>query len=435
MINARGQTKETGIAVPEILLPAKHIDLFKWAVVACDQWTQDRRYWEETAAIAGDAPSTLNLVFPEIYLEDEGKEARIQKISETMRAYLAGGVFAPPESGFLYVERETADGLRQGLIAAADLERYSWNPEARALIRASEGTIEERLPPRMEIRRAAPLELPHIMLLIDDEADTLFGGLAGETGPFAYDTELMQGGGRVRGRFVRDTERVMGALAALARSSPERYGRPEPFLFAAGDGNHSLAAAKAVWEEYKTRRPGAPGLMENPLRYALVEIVNIYALRFEPIHRALFNNPADTTGATDIASLLAPFKTRPLASRAELSSLVREKGRHTRFGVIQGNRRFLAETSSPVPAAAVLDPCLEKWRAAHPAITLDYIHGEQELFAFCEQERATGFLLPPFEKKELFGAVAQTGPLPRKSFSLGEARDKRYYLEARRINA
>ena len=434
MINTRGQTKETGIVVPEILLPAKHIDLFKWAVVACDQWTQDRRRWEETAAIAGDAPSTLNLVFPEIYLEDEGKEARIQKIHETMRAYLANGVFAPPESGFLYVERETADGLRQGLIAAVDLERYDWNPEARPLIRASEGTIEERLPPRMEIRRAAPLELPHIMLLIDDEADTLLGGLAGGTGPFAYDTELMQGGGRVRGRFVRDTLRVMDTLTALARLSPERYGRPEPFLFAMGDGNHSLATAKAIWEEYKAQHTGGPGLMENPLRYALAEIVNIYsaALCFEPIHRVLISTPMN---AIDLASLLAPFKTRSLTSRAELSSLVRKKGAHTRFGVVQGNRYLLAEASSPLLATAILDPELEKLRATHPALTLDYIHGEQDLFTLCEQERATGFLLPTFEKKSLFDTVAKTGPLPRKSFSLGEARDKRYYLEARRIHA
>jgi hypothetical protein len=434
MVNVCGETKETGIVVPEILLPAKHIDLFKWAVVACDQWTQDRRYWEETAAIAGDAPSTLNLVFPEIYLEDEGKEARIQKIYETMRGYLAIGVFAPPQSGFLYVERETSDGLRQGLIAAADLERYDWSPEARPLIRASEGTIEERLPPRMEIRRAAPLELPHIMLLIDDEADTLFGGLAGETGPFAYDTELMRGGGRVRGRFVRDTSRMMDTLVALARSSPERYGSPEPFLFAVGDGNHSLATAKAIWEEHKTRQSGDPNLMENPLRYALVEIVNIYsaALRFEPIHRALLRPPINPI---DLASLLAPFKTRFLTSRAELSSRVRKKGEHTRFGVIQGNRYILAEASSPLLATAILDPELEKFRAAHPVLALDYIHGEQDLFALCEQDKAIGFLLPPSEKKGLFDTIAKTGPLSRKSFSMGEARDKRYYLEARRIHA
>jgi hypothetical protein len=436
MLNVRGETKETGVAVPEILLPAKHIDLFKWAVVACDQWTQDRRYWEETAAIAGDAPSTLNLVFPEIYLEaeDGGREARIQKIHETMRAYLASGVFAPPERSFLYVERETTGGLRQGLVAAADLERYDWKTEARPLIRASEGTIEERLPPRMNIRRAAPLELPHIMLLIDDEADTLFSRLGGGTEPFAYDTELMRGGGRVRGRFVQDASRVLDALAALARSSPERYGKPEPFLFAAGDGNHSLATAKAIWEDYKAHHADDPDLMEHPLRYALVEIVNIYspALCFEPIHRVLFGASLDSNG---IASLLAPFKTRSITSRAELSSLVRKKGSRTRFGVMQGNRYLLAEDSSSLLATAILEPKLEKLRAANPALTLDYIHGEQDLVALCRKDAAIGFLLPPFEKKGLFDTIAKTGTLPRKSFSMGEARDKRYYLEARRIHA
>ncbi|MDR1469142.1 MAG: DUF1015 domain-containing protein [Spirochaetaceae bacterium] len=439
MVHVCGETKETGVVVPEVILPAKHVDLCKWAVVACDQWTQDRRYWEETAAIAGDAPSTLNLVFPEIYLEDGGKAARIRQIHETMRSDLANGVFAPPESGFVYVERETTGGLRQGLIAAVDLECYDWKPEARPLIRASEGTIEERLPPRMEIRRAAPLELPHVMLLIDDEADTLFGSLAGGTGPFAYDTELMQGGGRVRGRFVRDPARVMATLATLARSSPERYGSPEPFLFAVGDGNHSLATAKAVWEEYKTRHTGGlagQGPRENPLRYALVEIVNIYspALRFEPIHRVLLgpsSNTIDPSGAIDLSS----FKIRSLTSHAALSALVRTKGNHTRFGVMQGNRYLLAEAASPLLATAILDPELEKVRAAHPALTLDYIHGEQDLFALCREGTATGFLLPPFEKKGLFDTIAKTGPLPRKSFSMGEARDKRYYLEARRINA
>jgi hypothetical protein len=382
----------------------------------------------------------LNLVFPEIYLEDGGKEARIKKIHATMRAYLANGVFAPPESGFLYVERETAGGLRQGLIAAADLERYDWKAEARPLIRASEGTIEARLPPRVEIRRAAPLELSHVMLLIDDEEDTLFGSLAGGTGPFVYDAELMQGGGRVRGRFVQDTPHVRDALAALARSSPERYGSPDPFLFAAGDGNHSLATAKAVWEEYAARHSGDPRLMENPLRYALVEIVNIYspALRFEPIHRILLDASPDTAGANgaaDITSLLKPFNIRSLTSRDELSSLVRKKGDGTRFGVIQGNRYLLAEAASPLLATAILDPELETFRAARPALTLDYIHGEQDLWTLCERGRAIGFLLPPFEKSDLFDTIAKTGPLPRKSFSLGEARDKRYYLEARRIRA
>jgi hypothetical protein len=435
----------TGIIVPDVLLPAKNIDLFKWAVVACDQRTQERQFWEKTAEIAAGVPSTLNLVFPEVYLEDEGKDARIKKIHETMRSYLAGGVFAPAERGFVYIERETTGGLRQGLIAAADLECYDWRPEARLLIRASEGTIEARLPPRMDIRRIAPLELPHIMLLIDDEADALFKGLAAGTGAFAYDTDLMQGGGRVRGRFVRNPTVVADTLVSLAESSLERYGNPEPFLFTVGDGNHSLATAKAVWDEYKAGHRGEPGLMESPLRYALVEIVNIYnaALRFEPIHRVLFGpatNMQNTAGTPcavntiDIVSVTAPFQTRSLTSRAELSALVRKKGKHTRFGVIQGDHYILVEASSPLLVTAILDPVLEKFRAAHPAMTLDYIHGENELFTFCEKDNAVGFLLPPFEKKGLFDTVAKTGPLPRKSFSMGEAQDKRYYLEARQIH-
>ncbi|MDR1094867.1 MAG: DUF1015 domain-containing protein [Spirochaetaceae bacterium] len=430
MIHSESRAAETGVIVPEILLPAHSVDLFKWAVVACDQRTQERRFWGETADIAGDAPSTLRLVFPEVYLEDGGKDARIRKIHESMRGYLAGGVFAPAERGFLYIERETAGGLRQGLVVAVDLERYDWRPGARPLIRASEGTIESRLPPRMAVRRAAPLELPHVMLLIDDEGDALFRGLAAGSGAFAYDTELMQGGGRVRGRFVRDARHVADTLAALARSSAARYGCDEPFLFAVGDGNHSLATAKAVWEEYKTEHEGDPGLMEGPLRYALVEVVNIYsaALRFEPIHRVLLGASGD---AIDIASLTALFQTRSLRSRAELSSLVRQKVAHTRFGIIQGDCYILAEASSPLLVTALLDPLLEKFCAARSDTALDYIHGENELFALCETRNAAGFLLPPFDKRGLFDTVAKTGPLPRKSFSMGEAQDKRYYLEAR----
>jgi hypothetical protein len=433
MFKMKRRAVKTGIVMPEILLPAKSVDLFKWAVVACDQRTQDRRFWQETADSAGESPSTLNLIFPEVYLEDGGKDARIKKIHETMQAYLEDGVFAPAEKGFMYIERETTGGLRQGLIAAVDLEQYDWNPKARPLIRTSEGTIESRLPPRMDIRRAAPLELPHIMLLIDDAADTLFGGLAAGTGAFAYDAELMQGGGRVRGRLVH--EPVTDTLAALAESSSARYGAP--FLFAVGDGNHSLATAKAVWDEYKTTHKSDREPIESPLRYALVEIVNIYsaALRFEPIHRVLLG-PSDSAGAAntiDIAALTAPFKTRSLTSRADLSALVQKKGAHTRFGIIQGDHYILAEASSSLLATAILDPALEKFRAAHPALTLDYIHGENELFTLCEQPATVGFLLPPFEKKGLFDTIAQTGPLPRKSFSMGEAQDKRYYLEARRL--
>jgi hypothetical protein len=439
MQNREHKTSEIGVIAPEILLPAKNIDLFQWAVVACDQRTQDRQFWKETADIAGESPTTLNLVLPEVYLEDEGKAARIEKIHEAMRAYLADGVFAPAERGFLYIERETTGGVRQGLIAAADLEQYDWKPESRSLIRASEGTIASRLPPRMDIRRAAPLELPHIMLLIDDADDTLFSGLAAETGTFAYDTELMQGGGRVRGRFVQESAFVTRPLAALAASSPQRYGRPEPFLFAVGDGNHSLATAKAVWEEYKAAHTGEAGLMEHPLRYALVEIVNIYspALRFEPIHRVLIGPPLDpdeAPRAMNLDALTDPFLACSLDDLNELSVFVKIKKPNTRFGIIQGGRYILAEADSPLLATTILDPVLEAFLAPRPILTLDYIHGKDELAALCKHHHAVGLLLPPFDKKGLFETIAKTGPLPRKSFSMGEAQDKRYYLEARRLH-
>jgi uncharacterized protein (DUF1015 family) len=438
---------QLGIVEPEILLPATGVELYKWAVVACDQFTQDRAYWHEAARIVGGAPSALNLIFPECFLDDapslDGvpsngvKAARIQKIHAAMRDYLASGVFAPPQKGFFYIERECTGGLRPGLLAAVDLECYEWGRDARSLIRATEGTIEARLPPRMDIRRDAPLELPHIMLLINDEEDALFRRLAQGSDAFAYDTELMQNGGRVRGRFVKDSAAVTDTLTALRDGGA---GTQTPFLFAVGDGNHSLATAKAVWNEFKAQHPAVSDTANtvsntfHPLRYALVEIVNIYseALTFEPIHRVLL-----CPSALDLSPFTKNFKTHSVESREKLVRLVSQKSDTAAaccFGVIQGKSYILAEAESRLLATALVDPELTKLCLAHPDITLDYIHGEDELFALCEGGDTTvGFLLPPFEKKGLFETVAKTGPLPRKSFSMGHARDKRYYLEARSL--
>jgi hypothetical protein len=434
-----------GIVEPDIILPAKHIDLFKWAVVACDQFTLDGLYWDEVARVAGGSPSTLNLIFPEIFLNNSGdnnpddNRSRIKAIHETMRGYLVNGVLAPPKKGFIYVERETTGGLRPGLIAAVDLEQYDWKTgiESPPLIRATEGTIEDRLPPRVEIRKGAPLELPHIMLLVNDNEDGFFKTLASGTGAFDYDTELMQNGGHVRGRFVKDPGIVWDGLERLLRLS----GGDAPFLFAVGDGNHSLATAKAVWEAEKPRHGNA--VDESPLRYALTEIVNLHcpALSFEPIHRALLMPEGSTAPFPDLAPLTRRYKTRSVENRAALEAQVKKHSGFARFGIIHNDTYLLAETDSPLLTTAALEPALTAFCASHPALTLDYIHGEDALFDLCaprngEQggKEAAGFLLPPFDKNGLFETVAKTGPLPRKSFSMGEARDKRYYMEARRLS-
>jgi hypothetical protein len=444
-----------GVAAPEILLPAGGVDLSKWAVIACDQFTRDRGYWAGVETAVGEAPSALRLVFPEVYLEDAGREPRIGAIRRAMETYLAGGVFAPARRGFVYLERSTPyHPLRRGLVMAVDLERYDWKPGAASLIRATEGTVPERLPPRMDIRRGAPLEIPHILLLIDDETDTVLPelGRRARARSALYRAELRPGAGAVTGWFLDgrdDWDFFAGALEALAGRARTRYGGDYPsagglgepsspadaFLFAMGDGNHSLATAKAVWEEYKEAHRNEKDLETHPARWALVELENLYdpGIAFEPIHRFL-----QGVSAGEAESLLeslpgSRWYGRPISSAAELSALT--GGRDTecnRIGVISGGRYKLIETSAPGLVIDSLEPLLDRHFKHRPG-SIDYIHGEEELFKLSAQSSAVGLLLPPVKKSGLFQTVARRGPLPRKSFSMGEAEEKRYYLECRKL--
>lgn len=289
-----------GLGVPDILLPKTGTDLSKWAVIACDQFTSEPEYWERAEAYVGGAPSTLNLIFPEVYLNAPHPEKRIARIRQSMAALMAGDFFAAFE-GLVYVERVTGTGTRQGLVASLDLEAYDFRRGASSLVRATEGTILERLPPRVKIRDGAPLEVPHIMVLIDDPGETVLGPLARakETLPRLYDFELMMGSGRVSGFRVTPGGFEDGVTRALSElAEPEafaaKYGL-EPgtptLLYAMGDGNHSLATAKTIWEKHKAEAENSAAAPASPLRYALVELVNLHdpALVFEPIHRVLFD--------------------------------------------------------------------------------------------------------------------------------------------------
>ncbi|HOX32223.1 MAG TPA: DUF1015 domain-containing protein, partial [Spirochaetales bacterium] len=288
-----------GLRLPEVHLPAAGLDLRKWAVVACDQYSSEREYWAKVESAVAGAPSTLNLIFPECYLEDADKAERVGRIQAAMRDYLARGLVEPKGRGFVLVERFTPyeKKPRVGLMIAVDLEKYQYGKDSRSLIRPTEGTIVERLPPRMQIRRGAELELPHIMLLVDDPGRSLVEPLyaARERLPKLYDFELMLGSGRVRGWKVADDASLSAFAAALGKLADPaafkaRYGSDDPLLFAVGDGNHSLATAKAIWEETKKAIPaGDPRLESHPARFALVELVNIYdeGLPFHPIHRVL----------------------------------------------------------------------------------------------------------------------------------------------------
>jgi hypothetical protein len=436
---------KAGIEIPKILLP-RSVDLRQWAVVACDQFTQDRGYWEKARAAAGQ-PSTLDLIFPEAFLADGDRPRRIGDIHHAMRNYLDTGIFAAPRRGLVYLERDTPFNRgRRGLVAAVDLERYDWSPGARPLIRASEGTVPERLPPRMEVRRNAPLETQHVLLLIDDDADTLLPALGerAKKKPPAYQGDLMLDSGSASGWFLDsddDWALLADGLESLALRAATRYATEKapgesPFLFAVGDGNHSLASAKGVWEEHKA----ANGALDHPCRYALVEIENIYdpAITFEPIHRVVFGLGGDD--ALSLLSALPGFSSRTLASREEMASLVAEPVKGNRFGIVtrndDGDCYTLVEASASGLSTASLQPLLDN--AVHNAngsLSIDYIHGEDELFRLATAPGApvTGMLLPPVQKAGFFETIARCGPLPRKSFSMGEAAEKRFYIECRKL--
>ncbi|MCL1837636.1 MAG: DUF1015 domain-containing protein [Treponema sp.] len=462
MNKIRERLKKCGIEIPEILLP-RDAELRHWAVIACDQFTQDRPYWQKAAAAAGGRPSTLDMIFPEAFLgggDGAVLAAKIESIHRSMQNCLDSGVFAPARRGLVYLERDTPFNRgRRGLVAAVDLERYDWSPSARPLIRATEGTVPERLPPRMDIRRNAPLETQHVILLIDDEKDALLPAIGemAKKAPPAYHGELMLGSGSAGG-WLLDAESgasmaawafLAGGLEELAGRAKSRYaasdaagGGDEPFLFAVGDGNHSLASAKGVWEEYKAANALADGgEINHPCRYALIEIENIYdpAITFEPIHRVVFNLGFDA--ALGILSALPGFSSRPLAGREQMSALVAEPVPGNRFGVASGNRYALVETSAGGISTASLQPLLDSAAGGSNALSVDYIHGEDELFRLSASDGAaaasvppaTGILLPPVQKAGFFETVARCGPLPRKSFSMGEAVEKRFYIECRKL--
>lgn len=445
--------KEFGLKLPEILLP-KDRNLGSWSVIACDQYTQDEGYWKRAQVAAGGRPSTLNLILPEVYLSRPDKADRIARIKQTMTDYLSGGVFDTPEAEAVYVERTTAFGrIRHGLVIAVDLEDYEWKPGSRALIRATEATIPERIPPRKEIRSGAALESPHIMLLADDPSHSLVEG----TGQLAkdlalsrgeaplYDGDLMLASGHITGWAVRDGEGENGAalshlreaLAALKAAGTQADG--SSFLFAVGDGNHSLATAKAVWDEYKAKAGLSGTEAENcPVRYALVEIVNIYdsGLTFEPIHRVVLGDDVNPDGL--IASLEKALggKHRDVADPAGLEAAVRASKASFGFVYIgrDGRQRFtLLETGITELAVSRLQPALDGYLSGKDGLELDYIHGSDEVFRLGGEPGAVSIMLPPIAKDSFFATISGRGPLPRKSFSMGEASEKRFYLECRKL--
>ncbi len=408
----------------DILLP----DLDKvsgkaWSVIACDQFTSEPEYWESAAKAADGSPSALNMIIPEVYLSET--EKRIPLVHEAMEEYLKNVLVSHPDA-MIYVEREQSDGrVRCGIVGAVDLECYDYTKGSDALIRATEGTVLSRIPPRVAVRREAVIELPHIMMLIDDKEKTVVEPLANKALEVAYDFDLMLGGGHIKGYFIdRETQvEIIKALEGIASPAEmeRKYGKAglSPLLFAVGDGNHSLATAKASFEEIKAR--DGETAMTSPARYALAEIVNLHddALDFEPIYRVVFG--------ADKAELLSALK--------KYIENLRGDAKPQKLICVSSDDDETIEIYSPEAQLTVgtLQSFLDDYCKDRPYVEVDYIHGEDSLRALASKGGALGFLFSGMEKNELFKTVIFDGALPRKTFSMGHARDKRYYLECRKI--
>lgn len=437
----------------DILLPNDAIDMEKWSVIACDQFTSQADYWDAVEKYVADAPSTLNVVFPEIYLGTTTKQERIKYINNTMDTYLTDGTLKQAVAdGYVLVERTTESGVRLGIVGLIDLEDYDFDPKNKTLIRATEGTVISRIPPRVKIREHAAIELPHVMLLVDDPVDGQNGELCRnesqenavniaaikhgiieyvyairDTLRKLYDTELMQEGGHIRG-YAIEGEAAKQLTEAFAAKQNSCGG----FLFAVGDGNHSLATAKTCWENIKkSGKFTEEQLKTHPARYALVEICNLHseALEFKPIHRLLTN--------VDVKDMLSFFEaeiTKQGLGSADGDEIVFE---YVESGnddsAKQANGINITNRGDRLPVE-ILQVILDKYLETHDNVSIDYIHGDEALHGLVQETKGCGIFLQSIDKSTLFPAINAGGVLPRKTFSIGEANEKRYYMECHKIS-
>lgn len=437
------------IGIPDILLPKADLDLSKWAVIACDQFTSEPEYWQKVSHIVGDGPSTLNLIYPEVYLGEKNPEARISSIREHMGRYLEQNLLEQAE-GFVYVERQTGRQIRKGLMVCLDLERYDFHKGSSSLIRATEGTILERIPPRVRIREGAPLEVPHIMVLIDDPENTVIGPVTQnkQRTQKLYDFELMMGSGRLAGYRVNDRdleENIIQSLQALAEPDifANKYGLSTEIpvlLFAMGDGNHSLATAKTIWDKTKEDAADKAAVYESSLRYALVELVNLHdeALVFEPIHRVLFDLAEGRNILSEMEAFYpGRFHFAEYSSVEEMKAVIdAQRGNPHKIGAVTASGFGVIEVSksdSNLPVGT-LQNFLDVFLKDEGAKGIDYIHGTETVIQLGKKTGSIGFYLPAMDKRDLFKTVILDGALPRKTFSMGEAWEKRFYMEVRKLS-
>jgi uncharacterized protein (DUF1015 family) len=400
---------KTGICVPTILLPNEDVSKEKWAVIACDQFTSEPEYWQEVNSTVGGNPSTYHIIFPEVYLEKGDKQERIKTINKQMQQYIDKNVLENSVEGFIFVNRTFPNGTkRKGLMISIDLDQYDFNEGSKAMVRATEKTVVDRIPPRVEIRENAPLELPHVLVLIDDPNETVIEPLCDQTIHLrcVYDFDLMLNGGHIEGYAIEDPETIERLMKTLSNLTTE-----DGLLYAVGDGNHSLATAKQCWNNIKQNLTEKE-IETHPARFALVELNNLHdpELLFEPIHRIV--------GNVDVNDLLSFLK-----------------GDGKSIEIINNGIKSTIQLKniSGELTLGVLQQLLDEYRENHPEMQMDYIHGEKSLEKLSKSASSIGFLLKSIQKNNLFNVISSDGCLPRKTFSMGEANEKRYYLEARKI--
>lgn len=433
---------ELAVMAPEILIPNKNVDLSKWSVIACDQFTSEPEYWSQVEEITADVPSTFHMILPEVYLESvpaERLDEIIASINRSIDAYLADGTLTELPRGFVLLDRATPfHPSRKGLVLAVDLEQYDFTPGNRSRIRATEGTVLSRIPPRVRIRKHASAELPHIMLLIDDPGRTVIEPALAElrasgAAPL-YDTDLMELGGHITGFFADLSsgvaEKIADALSGLLRASADGL------LFAVGDGNHSLATAKAHWDSVKGSLSAAQR-ETHPGRFALVEVVNIHdeGLDFEPIHRVAFGLSVEDFYAA-AGTFFADQGFRLFSEEEWRTGEIRLSAQAQVIPVLSGNDSYMMALEDPKHTLAVgsLQYVLDHILSGRPDVRIDYIHGKDAVSALASDGNL-GFLLPAISKSTFFETISAEGVFPRKTFSMGEAVEKRYYMEAKRITA
>lgn len=419
----------TAFKPANILVPNEKTDMSSWSVVACDQYTSEPKYWEDVKEIVGDKVSSLNMILPEVYLESDDIDLKIENIHNAMNDYLSSDVFEEYKDSYIYIERTQSDGkIRKGLVGMIDLEEYDYSKGSTSSVRATEATVVERIPPRIKVRRGASLELPHIMILIDDENKTVVEPVGEDKDSMKklYDFCLMKNGGSIKGYLVNENKKdeIDAALTALGDSKTfnKKYGLSNSpvLLYAMGDGNHSLATAKAYYEELKAQNP-EKDMTSHPARYALVEIVNLHsdALKFEAIHRIVTDIDSE-----DLLSVL----------KEKLALVGEDNGSGQSFTYVRKGEKKTLYVGNKLSNLTVgsLQTVLDEYIKSKGG-KVDYIHGINVLENLAQENNSIGFILPDMLKSELFPTVIKDGALPRKTFSMGHAEDKRFYIECRKI--